>query len=352
MAGNYTELIDTVLQSVDFPSTWPSFTIGGIVVAFTGLFIYMVTHPDTVEKWSSIFFRIFSFFSKRAERNAVSTDIQTRLSSFIKNFKIDDVLPYGIRFKWVTDEDFDSYVDEGDVVVIMDNHRNNARNFIKAIMAYTSKGLLPTVRPYLSDEILKATELTLQEYIIKEKRSDALDIFRREVIPQQTENNQSIITYYKKLQVIARAGYFDTIFLNELSNSGPKLQDVDDQIGTQELEQFITFLENLSNREPLDTTVELNHNGSIFRPWVVLVAMTEHIAKKGITPYVKRVNEAVEKNYQSVYMLIREKSIKYLDDLIKGMKEKTTVTMRWKKEVSTRDKEGKYSKAMMILFRV
>jgi hypothetical protein len=352
MVENYAELVDAILQAIDFPSTWPSITIGGIVTAFLGLFIYMISHPNVVEKWSSIFFRIFSFFSKRAERNSVSTDIQTRLTSFIKNFKIDDVLPYGIRFKWVTDKDFDSYVEDGDVVVIMDNHRNNARNFIKAIMAYTSKGLLPTVRPYLSNEIVTAAELILQESIIKEKRSDALDIFRKEVIPQQVQDNSEIIRYRSRLQNIERAGYFDTIFLNELANSGPRLQDVDDMVGKQELDKFILFLEKLSNRKPLDTSMELYHDGLIFRPWLVLVAITTRIAKKGVTPYIKRANEAIEKNYQSVYLQVREQSIKFVDELIETMIDKTTGTLRWKKEIPGMDLEGKPTKSMMILFRV
>jgi len=343
--------ITQMLEDMTF-SDLLAYLFGSFVVGGGILFIYMITHPDKVEKWGSIFYKLFFFFNKRIERKAVSSDIQSRLNSFIRNFKVEDVLPYGLRFRWVTGEDFDSYVEEGDVIVIMDNHRNNARNFIKAIMAYTSQGLLPNVKDFLPSEILTATEITLQEKIIKEQRSDALKIFREEIIPQRINVNTEIAKYQKKFHDIERSGYFDTMFLNQLAQYGAKLQDFTDDIGKADLIGFIEFLENLANREPRDDTTQLSYDGKIFRPWVILIAFQYKLAKKGLEPYLRRVQEAITKQFQSIYIQIREPSFKYADTIIDRIKKETTATFRWQKNVSARDKEDRFSKAIMILFRV
>src|SRR5437879_5298158 len=99
-------------------------------VVLVGIIIYMLKNPEKVERWSSIFARLFSKISKKAERHSVSADIQSRLSSYIRNYAVEGVLPYGLRFKWIDGANFDSYVKDGDVIVIMDVHQNNARNFV------------------------------------------------------------------------------------------------------------------------------------------------------------------------------------------------------------------------------
>ena len=128
--------------SIDWYSLWPIYS----TFPFIGLIIYMIAHPEKIEKWHGLFARLLSFISKRAERQSVSSDIQARLYSFIKSFHLDDVLPYKIRFKWITGSNFESYVNEGEVIIIMDNHKNNARNFVNAIVAYTTQAFLPSVR--------------------------------------------------------------------------------------------------------------------------------------------------------------------------------------------------------------
>jgi len=343
-------LENLVLQtqiSIDVGPWWPVFPIGGLI----GFIIYMLAHPEKVDAWAALFSRLFSSISKRAERRSVASDIQARLLSFIKNFQLKDVLPYGLRFKWVTDSNFESYVEEGDVIVVMDNHKNNARNFVNAIIAYTNQGFLPNVRMYLPEDVLNAAELLMQEKIIRKERPDALKIFRDDVLHQRLQNNKEIKKYKNRLTGLDEVGLFDNIFLVEINHSAHRLQERDKFEGKNNIDGFIALLEYLATRKPGDEIGPLNYPGRVFRVWIVLVAKLETIVW-GTDPYTNRVNEAITKHFDSVYILARKQNLKYIEPLIEAIKKNTTARFQWKHVFQGRDYRGNRIEVVVCLFRI
>ena len=231
-----------ILQN--FTDFWWSLPIAVLL----SLLLYFFTHPDKIAIWSSLIASVFEKLNARSARHSVSTDIQGRISSYIKNNHADEILPYGLKFKWLKEDNFSSYVEDDDVIVIMDYHNNNARNFINAIRQYTSKAFLPTIRHELPPEVLMAAELTLQEKIIREKRPDALDVFRNEVLPQQVANNAEIKSIYDNLKQLDILGYFDNVFLTEFVFVGQRLQGLDPRQKIEEVKDFLKFLTNIGGK--------------------------------------------------------------------------------------------------------
>ena len=224
--------MDTLKNLVDF---WWSVPI----TILLSLLFYFFTHPDKIAIWSSLIASMFEKLSKRSARHGVASDIQGRISSYIKNNNADKILPYGLKFKWIKNDDSSSYIEEEDVIVIMDYHNNNARNFVNAIRQYTSKAFLPMIRHELPLEILTASELAVQEKIILEKRPDALDIFRNEVLPTQINNNTEIKSIYDEFQQLDMLGYFDNIFLIETIFAGQRLQGLTPKQRVKEIKDFL-----------------------------------------------------------------------------------------------------------------
>lgn len=315
------------------------------------LVIYLIKNPDTAEHWGSIFARIFSHISKKAERHSVSADIQSKLSSYIKNYTVDGVLPYGLRFKWVDKGNFESFVEEGDVVVIMDYHQNNARNFVNAIIAYTAQGLFPKIKSYLPEELVVASELLVQEKIIREKRPDALEIFRKDVLPERTQSMSGVKQYKEKFDNMDKAGYFETIFLPELAHAGHRLQEFNESQCKAETSQFIGLLDYISTRETGDESRPLNYDGKVFHVWIVLIAKIGKIMALGTSPYVKRVNEAITKHYDSIYLMTRGDNEKFMDPVIKAVQETTTAILQWKKSFKSISGKKRRTYATVALFR-
>ena len=112
----------------------------GVVLASAGIpigtIVYLLLNLDKAESLVAKFDKIFSYFSMRAERRTIASDIQSKIRTYRKDNAIGEILKHGIKFKWVTDEQNSSYMDGDDVVVIMSHHRNDAENFLNAIVQY------------------------------------------------------------------------------------------------------------------------------------------------------------------------------------------------------------------------
>lgn len=314
--------------------------------------IYIFKNPDKIEAWSAIFAKLFAQFSKRAEKHSISADIQSRLSSYIKNYSVEGVLPYGIKFKWIDGTNFDSYVEEGEVVVIMNRHENNARNFLNAVVAYTAQALFPNVRTYLPADVLTASEIIVQEKIIREKRPDALEMFKKEIIPERLKGRDVIEKMLDRLENMDRGGYFETVLLPELTHAGPRLQELHNNEADGDVRNLVVFLEQIMNRQTGDESTPLRYNGKAFRIAIVLIAKHVKIIAEGVSPYLKRVQEAIAKQYDSVYLLARGDNEKFMDSVIDSIKQNTDATFRWKKSFKSLDGKKRRKYATVCLFRL
>ena len=76
--------------------------------------VYFFTHPEKVSVWSGLVAALFEKISSRSARHGVSSDIQSKLEAYIKNNNSQEILPYGLKFRWIKDEKTSSYIDEND----------------------------------------------------------------------------------------------------------------------------------------------------------------------------------------------------------------------------------------------
>ena len=309
------------------------------------LLVYFFMNPDKIAIWSSIIASLFEKISKRSARHSVASDIQSRISSYIKGNHASRIFPYGLKFKWIKGNDFSSYVEEEDVVVIMGYHDNNAKNFVNAIRQYTSKAFLPDIRHELPPAILTAAELTIQEKIIKEKRPDALDVFTDEILQQIT--NEEIKTMHFKFKQLDMLGYFDNIFLTESVFVGQRLQGLDSNQKNQEIKGFLNFLKDIE-----DESVPLVYNGDVFRVQIILVARYITRLRGGVKPYIDRAKEAQEKKLTSLYVTGRDTNIEFVDEIVDEIKNEGIGMLEWIRSFKTQDSKKNRRNAKMILFRL
>jgi len=331
-----------------FIDIWWSFPIGFLVY----LLLYFFTHPEKISIWSGIIHGLFAFLSKNSARRSVSNDIQARIDAYVKNNQVNDILPYGIKFKWIKGDNFSSFVEEDDVIIIMDYNHNNARNFVNAILQYTSKAFLPNVRNEIPSTILHAAELVMQEKIIQEKRPDALETFRNEIVPDKISSDGDIKSFRVRFQKLDGAGFFDNIFLSETAFAGPRLDGLDLPQKNNDFEGLLSFLEWIITRKSDDESRPLHFEGNVFRTWLILVAKAFQIRKQDTTPYLKRAQEAASKKFDSIYVAGREQNMSFTGDVIKTIKEKKIGRLEWIKDFKTRDRKRRKKNAKLALFRL
>lgn len=321
------------------------------ITALASMLIYFLIKPEKVEKWSSIFARLFASFSKRSERHTVSADIQSRISSYVKNNNVNDILPYGLKFKWIEEKNASSYLEGEEVIIVMDYHNNNAKNFVTAIQEWTSKSLLPNVRNDVPSPIMKATELLMQEKIIYSQRSDALEFFKKEVLPAKIMEEAKIKKFRERFDLLDQSGYFENIFLPELAFAGGRLHGMENHKKYSEFEFLLNLLEYVLTREPDDESKPLEYSGDVFKIWLILVAKGFRMRLGDTSPYLRRAKEAIDKKFDSIYVTGREQNMKFTQEVIDEIKSKDIATFKWIRDFKTRDWKHKKKNAKMALFR-
>ena len=309
--------------------------------------LYVFLHPDKIQAWSSMFTSIFEKINKRSARHTVSSDIQSRILSFVKNNNAQQILPYGLKFKWIRGSNSSSYIESNDVIVIMGYSDNNARNFSNAIQQYISKAFLPEIRHELPHSVLTAAELIMHEKMIHDKRPDALDIFRDEIFPTRVQENTTIRSIYDKFRKLDKLGHFDNIFLTELIFAAPRLNGLDPNQMINEIKNFLIFLQNIPNEQ-----VPLEHDTDVFSVQIILAAKSHIKHHEGTSPYIKRAKTASSMRLNSLYVMGWEQNMDFVDEIVDEIKSKNIGKFNWTRSFKTLDSKKNKKNAKIALFRL
>ena len=100
---------------------------------------------------------------------------------------------------------------------------------------------MPEIRHELPPSVLTAAELIMHEKMIRDKRPDALDIFRDEIFPTRVQENTTIRSIYDKFRKLDKLGHFDNIFLTELIFAAPRLNGLEPNQMIDEIKNFLYF---------------------------------------------------------------------------------------------------------------
>ena len=177
--------------------------IGALVVSAgvpIGAIVYILFNLDKAGILVARLAQIFSYFSMRAERHTIAIDIQSKIKACQKDNAIGEIMKHGIKFKWVTDEQNSSYIDGDDVVVIMSHHRNDAENFLNAIVQYAKLAVLPDIQNNIPAKVISPIMLTMQDKIIQEQRPEALPMFRDTIMNVAVKKRPLNKSYCRKFK--------------------------------------------------------------------------------------------------------------------------------------------------------
>ena len=274
--------------------------------AIVSLLIYFIKNPEKAEKWYSILSRAFSFLSLRIEKNGVSRDIQADINSYVKKIGSqtgNPVLPYRVKVNWVSSTNREAFVKEGKVLIKMDYHTNQAKNFLYATMEWVNKGLIPEARHLLDKSILRAAELVfMNDFFTKKKRYDVRQLFLDKVYEPEVSKGSVLETYCTTFDKLNKTGLFMGVALEEFSLLGRKAGSaVPNSKIKMETVSFMNMLNKLSSRMHGED-VNPTHNGENIKCSIVLIARYEKYLTEGLSPYLGWINRCLSGGLCSFYI--------------------------------------------------
>lgn len=273
------------------------------------LVVYFIKNPEKAEKWLSILTRSVSNWSQRAERATIATDIQSDIGLFSKTLNKeagDQILPDGIKIEWERgDVTKEAFLREKLVIVRMNHHKNQARNFLNAALSYVAIGFLSDTRYHLDPIVQRSLDLTMVRKILSEnRRSSALHIFHEEIYETERGKEPLIHKYYMTIDALDEQGMLNFV-LKEFYELGLVMyhKAPDDNVKV-ETREFLDFMEKIATK-PSGVDVPLQFKGNAIRIGIVLVARPE-LARLGSTiPYVNAVIGDIDWGANTVYVVAR-----------------------------------------------
>lgn len=317
----------------------------GIAIIFI---IYILLNPDKAESLVAKIAKLFSYFSMRAERRSIAASIQSKIRAYRKDNAVGDIMKHGIKFKWVTGEQNSSYIDGDDVIVIMSHHRNDAENFLNAVLQYAETAVLPDVQNNIPASVLSPIILVMQDKIISEQRPEAMPLFKKTIMHNETKKNPSINHTIERLRQLDREGWFIQIYLNEIQYVGSRLYELTDKQKSEVLNKFLQFLITITERTPT-YDVPLSFKNEIFGLNIMLVAKLENIKMENIEAYTNRAKQAAIDEFDSIYVAGRGPNTDFIGKVIDAIKAKNIVTHMWTRKYKRKNKYG--TAIVLALFR-
>lgn len=275
-------------------------------VLIVGLLVYFVKNPEKVEKWSSIIAKSLSSISSRWENASVAKDIQADINGFAKTTNAgmtNPVLPYSVKISWVLTTSREAFVKEGKVVIKMQKHANQARNFLYALLEWTYKGLIPESRHLLDKTVLRAIDFAFINKVLTEtKRHDSKQLFLDEFYETEATKGSLLEKYSSAFNRLDKTGLFAGVVLPEYAFLGKSMSsEMPHEKIKMETIGFANVLEKLSRKSPGED-VSPDYNGEHIKCSIVPIARSEKYFTYGLSPYLTYINKCYEEGICSIYV--------------------------------------------------
>lgn len=281
---------------------------GWAVVGF--IVVYFSLNPEKIDKWIAIITRLFAWLGYRIESTYIARDVQSRVNEFVNQLEteVDGITPYQLKIEWVKAEEVseEAFIRGNEVVVVMNCHKNQDKNFVKAVMAYLSKGIIPKARGHVDKKVVRSVDLFMGQKIIGQRNiGSALDYFLEEEFEPIIKKDEKIKEYVSKMSDLDEQGVFHRILLREFLYVGRKMYgELPKSEVKRETSEFLKFLWNIIAKEGRKD-VPLIFLGEKIRVDIVLMALPSKVMFHGIKPYTKAVEKCIDAGCDRVYLLAR-----------------------------------------------
>lgn len=237
-------------------------------------------------------------------KTGTERDIRGLIVKANKRLKIaneDAVLVDELKIDWAKSENVRAYIDEDRVIVRMRSSSNPAKNFVGAVTAYVSTGLLPKIKRYIRSELVNAMSLLIARNIVIYGNENALEYYDKTLLRPILDEYPQIRRDFQMLSALDDYGMFYSILLREYSRVGMKVYPkLSDSLFTEEADGLLRFLYQVAAGRGLGSK-QMAYESFYFS---VRVMMTVNF--KGVQDFIRcgmKIIEWSEKENGTLYIL-------------------------------------------------
>jgi len=286
-------------------------TYGTTTAATLTLFIIALQNLDRTSRVLASLLASVSWLGSRIERSAVANRIRGSIGAATKKINSEGgtpILPHDVQVQWVKPKEVerDSFIREGKVVVLLEHHRNDARNLARATSLFVSGGLIPSSRIYVHPLVMKAADITVaRRILLTNGRLDAVECFNQEFVAPALKDTPHVGNYVSEMEEMDSQGTFTRILMREYStiwtSEFPHAPSNDVFQETIKLANILGFL---ATRKPGQQSV-LDLEGAAINTHIIPVARGELVSGADISNHLKAARLCHMSNGQTIYVMAR-----------------------------------------------
>jgi len=275
------------------------------------ILVYLLLHPEKIEKWSALLWRFLSnlgTFFKFAHKQYVKHDMQSRVNEFARGLSKDApfLASKRVRVEWVgPDMTRENFLQDDQVILRLRRDDPEDLNFVHGAYLFVSTSLLFKTKRYLSQSQRRAVDLYVTTSLIEQEKPGVRAHFLDNYLhPQLAKTKSKTARFFDAFARIDEAGYFYPVFLQELDFLGQKAFGArkDDRI-IIEVNSLINFLTPIALRQIGDDEVELEFKQQYCRFAVVIVGRSYKLTQSGEV-YIGFIRKnLIPENIETVYLL-------------------------------------------------
>jgi hypothetical protein len=329
----------------------------GLIGFFVWLIIdLLVIHQERGERLAGWLAKFISWTGKGAEKTATAMSIQGKVDSFIAaiNAEVENLLPYGLKIKWISPEmNREAFIQKDRVIIMLNYHINQDENLSKATLLYMNKAVIPEARPHIHQKLRQAIDLMMTKkalFSFIEARS-ALGYFVDSVLRPATEKDVELKEYCGVIDTIDERGLFTRVLLREFLGLGLKRSGI---IGTGdtvfETNEFTKLLKRIAEKER-GTNVDPTFIKQNIRVAIILIARPENV-NLGPGIYLRAIEDRIKKSVNTFYIFARgNKNIDFAKQVVSICKDKfKELSKGHEEDFSTKLQNGTIVKSYCAIF--
>ena len=296
-----------IKESIEWLEWFGLLSPTGVLAAilFVLIFLYF-WKPEVLGRLRLFVVGIFVAF-KWARKEKVKRTIELDISSDSKQINKEigiELLSFEPDIKWVGQTTREEFIKGNKVIIRLDYHDDKNRTYALAALGFVRKSLLHVSKRYVPEEVIESSNLIVTRKILEKHNVEALNYLHTEVLIPLLKSDQKIREMYDTLIELENKAMFYQIFLPELFRMGLLLnpKPISTETLQKEVRGLIEFLFTIATKE-YDEIVPLRHRSQFFSIAIIIVARSETLTALGISPYVKRVSNALKEGYKNIYIL-------------------------------------------------
>lgn len=285
---------------------------GGALATLFFIIYLLVKYPEKIDLWISYIARLVAWSSTKWNKFFIAKNIEGTVKTFSKKIsrECEDVLPYDLKIKWVNKEDKDKFMKRGKIVIKMHDYKEQAKNIVYITLDYLSLGLLPKVKVFIHEKVNKSLEFAVAEkFFIIQGKHRCLEIFRKEFIEPEIQQNTEIAKYFQWLRKLDDEGMLTRIVLKDFDS----LADFTG-LGTDIEQETIEYMEamgKVAERKHGERVGEpLGYNGNYLQTAIIFVADPLKFLTYGTQPYLQYIDGCIKEGFKKLYIFARGENIK------------------------------------------